>query len=249
MAGFWVDPGDVGEAELVLRQGEAHHLARSRRLGVGDQVEVLDGIGGFYRAQVEQIGKDEVVCQITARLPEWGESRVRLTLASALIKGQRFDFVVEKATEVGIARLQPLFCQRGVVRSGSATKMARWQRLALAAAKQCGRSRLPDLDAPGDLTPILAQLAATNDRILVASTGADQAPLRTCLDGPPVERVALLVGPEGGWSPTEEGQIRAAGGRAFCWGARTLRADTAGVVLAALALHEAERLLEEAHGG
>ena len=248
MAGFWVDPRDVAQAELTLRDAEAHHLARVRRLGPGDKVEALDGVGGFYRARVLSVGRRDVVCQILERRPDWGESRVRLTLAPALIKGQRFDFVVEKATEVGVARLQPLLTQRGIVRVGSATKGARWQRLALAAAKQCGRCRLPELAAPLELEPALVQLAATHDRVLVASTAATGSALGACLEAPAVARVALLVGPEGGWAPAEVACIEAAGGRSFCWGARTLRADTASVVLAALVLHHAEMLLEEANG-
>ena len=109
MPGFWVEPEDVGESRLVLRGDEAHHLTRVRRYGPGDEVEAVDGVGCCYRVRVERVAPGVVEAEILARLPEKGESPVRLVLAPALLKGQRFDFIVEKATEVGVAAIMPLF--------------------------------------------------------------------------------------------------------------------------------------------
>ena len=111
---------------LILRGDEAHHLTRVRRYGPGDEVEAVDGAGFCYRVRIERVAKGQVEAAIIARLPEKGESPVRLHLAPALIKGPRFDFVVEKATEVGVASIRPLLTERGVIRTGSERKLERW---------------------------------------------------------------------------------------------------------------------------
>ena len=139
MPSFFVHPEDIEGDWLTLRGEEAHHLA-VRRYSVGDLVEVVDGEGGFYRARVDEIGRTSVHGLIIGREPERGESPVQLHLAAAVMKGsQRFDHVVEKGTEIGVASIRPMLAERGVATSG---RSRRWQRLAREAAKQCGRSRV-----------------------------------------------------------------------------------------------------------
>jgi 16S rRNA (uracil1498-N3)-methyltransferase len=239
MPAFWARPADVGQEELVLRGEEAHHLARVRRHRPGDLVEVIDGEGMLFRARVQAMEQDRVACRIVERLPEGGESRVRLCLAPALLKGTRFDWVVEKATEVGVDALWPLLSERTVVRPGD--RVERWQRLALEAAKQCGRARWPRIRAPLGLEQALEGMRAVCDLVLMAV--AEEAPaLGKCLEGKRPTRPGLFIGPEGGFSAAEQERARRAGVEFFTWGPRTLRADTAAVVLAALVLHEAENM-------
>lgn len=244
MAGFLVDRADVQADTLVLRGEEAHHLARVRRHRQGEVVEVVDGVGGWYQVRLESLDRDEVRAQILEHQQERGESQVRLTLAAALVKGQRFDFLVEKATELGVAALVPLLTERGVVRPGSEHKPARWQHLARAALKQCGRSRLPLIAAPAALGAVVGAGVEEGQLVLLAApTGGDE--LRDCLVGCSAGRVILAVGPEGGFSPDEVAAARRQGARVFSWGNRVLRSETAGMVLAALVLHEAEHSLEK----
>ena len=244
MAGFLVDPADVLGGILVLRGEEAHHLARVRRHRQGEVVEVVDGAGGWYQVRIESLDRDEVRAQILERQQERGESPVRLTLAAALVKGQRFDFLVEKATELGVAALVPLLTERGVVRPGSEHKPARWEHLARAALKQCGRSRLPRIAAPAAVKEVVRAGVEEGQQVLLAvPTGGEG--LRCCLEGCSAGRVILAVGPEGGFSPGEVAEARHQGARVFSWGNRVLRSETAGMVLAALVLHEAEHLLEK----
>jgi len=243
MPSFLARPEDVGEDTLVLRGEEAHHLVRVRRHGPGDRVEVLDGNGVFFEVCIAAVEEEGVVCRIVARREEHGESPVRLCLAPALVKGQRFDFVVEKATEVGVESIAPLLAARGVARPGATSKVERWRRLARAAAKQCGRSRLPQILWPAPLEEILGRFAEEGRLGLMAIPGEKRPSLRGCLTGRQPRRLGLLVGPEGGFTPEEEAQAQTAGIERFSWGNRILRADTASIVLAALVLHEAEKVV------
>ena len=245
MPGFWVEPEDVGESRLVLRGDEAHHLTRVRRYGPGDEVEAVDGVGCCYRVRVERVALGAVEAEILARLPEKGESPVRLILAPALLKGQRFDLIVEKATEVGVAGIMPLFCERGVVRVGKERKIERWQRLAQAATKQCGRSRVPKIDAPRSLYELLGHLMTVCDTVLLATPGKSEQAFAIGQSKGAGASVGLLVGPEGGFTHDEVERARGAGVVSFAWGERVLRSDTAGIVLAALVLHAAEGFLQK----
>jgi 16S rRNA (uracil1498-N3)-methyltransferase len=244
MPGFVVRPEDVGAETLVLRGGEAHHLIEVRRQRVGDQVEVIDGAGGFFAVAIEALETDRAVCRILQRWRERGESRVRLCLAPALVKGERFDYVVEKATEIGVDGFAPLVAARGVVRHGSEVRMERWRRLVQAAAKQCGRSRLPPVRPPAPLAAVLEWMNQDGRVVLMAAPGDGDGDLGALLRARRPDRLGLLIGPEGGFTSQEEEQTRAAGGALFSWGSRTLRADTAGIVLAALVLHEAEQCIQ-----
>jgi len=244
MPGFWVEPGDVQEDRLILRGEEAHHLVRARRHRVGDCIDVVDGLGNFFETHIAAIDKKEVVCRILSRRDGQGESPVELSLAPALVKGQRFDFVVEKGVEVGVDNIVPLITSRGVVRPGSENKGERWKRLARAAVKQCGRSRLPKVHPPTELGAVIDGWCGEGRLALMAVPGSKGEGLRSLLGEIDTDRIGLLVGPEGGFTEEEEALAREKGIQFFSWGERILRADTASIVLAALVLYEAEQALE-----
>lgn len=239
MPALLVHPDDVSGGELVLRDDEAHHL-QVRRHQIGDEVDVIDGQGQYYRVRLEEIGRREARAMVLAAEIDRGESALRLHLAAALIKGQRLDYAIEKATEVGVATITPMATARAVVRPGSSSRQRRWQRVAQAAAKQSGRSRVPTVRPVGDFESVLGELTATCDGVVMGDLGAGQS-LGKALAAPAVH-LGLLVGPEGGFTADEVDRARAAGVITFAWGASTLRSDTAAVVLSALVLEAADRL-------
>ena len=174
-------------------------------------------------------------------MPERGESAVDLTLVCALIKGDRFDATVEKGTEIGVRTIIPFRCKRSIARDASEAKLKRWRRIAQAAAKQSGRSRVPEVMAPVDFDAELTNQSSPDSLRLMAVARAGMPSLRQAIDGVsgPSEGVTLFIGPEGGFDPEEEAQAKAAGVRAFAWGGdHTLRVDTAAVALCALVLYE-----------
>jgi 16S rRNA (uracil1498-N3)-methyltransferase len=240
MPSFVVEPADISPPVLVLRGPEARHAVKVRRYGVGDVIEASDGDGTYYRARIEALVEDQVRCQILAVERERGESGVRVVLAAALLKGQRFDFLVEKATEVGVDTILPVCTKRCVALSGSGRKVERWRRLAREAAKQCGRTRTPDIEDPLSFTAAIQTLSERTERTFVALPAAPGG-LEKGLSGGAYSQLGLCIGPEGGFAPEEEAEALELGLVAFSWGERILRAETAGAVLAALLIYEAER--------
>ena len=231
MPAFFVDSLAVVDDAVALEAEEAHHL-RVRRHRPGDEVEVIDGEGKGYRIRIETLEAGRVTGRIVGRTEDLGESPVRLHLAAAAVKGGRFDLVVEKATEVGVASITPVTSRRSVARPGD--RGDRWRRLARSAAKQCGRSRVPQVREPEPLLEAAAAMAAEGLPLLVADPAAPGDLRCVCRDRTPA--AALFVGPEGGFEPEELQAMARLGARMFAWGNRKLRSETAAVVLSAMVL-------------
>jgi len=226
-------------AGFALPEAAARH-AQVLRLQPGDAATLFDGRGGEWSARIAAMGRRDVTVDVLAHDPIERELSIAVTLALAMPAGERMDFVVEKATELGAAAIQPLLAERSVLRlSGerAAKRVAHWQAIAFAACEQCGRNRVPVVQPVRTLREWLAGLpaAAAERRWLLG--WADAQPLASMLDTAP-SATLVLSGPEGGFSADEESAARARGFAPVTLGARVLRADTAPLaVLAALALH------------
>lgn len=226
---FAIDrPVTVGQ-DVVLRGEEGRH-ARVRRLAIGEPVVLFDGAGHSWLGAVCGAGRDGVRVRVTAARPDGaGESPLDLTLAVALLKSDKLDWVIEKATELGVSRLRP-FASAHSLAQPSANRLARWQQLARAAAKQCGRSAVPAVAAPCMFAELFARPAAA--RLLLAEHG-ETVPLASLpLDRP--ASVLLAIGPEGGFEPAELADAHAAGFTLVGLGPRILRAETAAITAVAL---------------
>ncbi len=223
--------------ELPAQQGR--HLARVLRLPAGAPVTVFNGEGGEFGAVIEGIRRDTVTVRVGAHLAVERESPLRVTLLQGIARGEKMDFILQKATELGVARIVPVASMRSTVRLTRDTavrKQDHWQSVVASACEQCGRNRVPEVAIPITLTQAM-QAAGTGLKLLLAA--ADQArALPALLAGlAESEPVTLLVGPEGGFDPAE---TRAATGADFApcrLGPRILRTETAGLAaLAALQL-------------
>lgn len=237
MPQFRVQPADVDEREgrAILRGAEAHHLTRVLRLGAGETVLLFDGAGRRWAGVIERTGPEVVVAGLTSRAAN--ESPVRLALVVALPKGERWDRVLEKGTELGVSAFRPVYTERTVVRLSpgqEARRLERWRRIVEAAAKQCERGALPEVFPPVPIADALGGLGPPGPdevRVVWAERSLER------LAPPPggVRRAMLASGPEGGWTEHELGLLRKAGFRPAGLGPRILRAETAAVVGAALA--------------
>lgn len=215
----------------MLEGDEARHLARVRRLGVDCVVEVFDGRGNATAAEVTAVGRDRVeLRRIGEPLPD-PSPLCRLTLATAVPKGERFDWLVEKATELGVARLVPLITERSVVDPRGA-KLDRLRRLSVEASKQCGRNRVLELEAP---TPFARLLAESTDNVRIL---ADPKGLSAELwpRAPQGASAVLAIGPEGGFTEAEVAQARESGWTLGRLAPTILRIETAGLAGAAILL-------------
>jgi 16S rRNA (uracil1498-N3)-methyltransferase len=221
----------VGD-RIALPHDEAKH-ARVRRLRPGEEVALFDGAGGSYLARIAAVARGTVTVEVTAvRPPREHESPLDVTLAIALLKSDRIEWLIEKASELGVTRLQP-FASTHALGRPSPARQARWQQIAAAAAKQCGRSVVPQIAATVDFAALLRQPCSA--RLLLAERGGTDDLQR--LELAAVTSMQLIIGPEGGFTDTELDTARAAGCRLVDLGARILRAETA--ALAALAVVQA----------
>ncbi len=234
-------------ASLRLAPEETRHLRAALRLRPGDEVYVFDGEGREYLCAVADLaGKREAEALLEVRervAPARAESPLRLTLAVALLKGEKFDLVIQKATELGVARITPVTTARADVRlrdeQDAAQRASRWQRLALEAAKQSGRARLPAIERPVGFDSLLASAPEELGWRLLFAERAGRGLRETLRESSAgqISEACALVGPEGGWEDEEIERARAARWSIVTLGGRTLRAETAAIVVAALLQH------------
>ncbi len=228
------------EQTVSLGADEARHAREVLRLNRGDEVYVFDGTGKEFRCSVREFAGDGAALDVLAEIePARPESLLDLTLAIALLKGEKFDLVVQKATELGASRIVPIATTRADVRIRDdrdvKRKVARWQRIALEAAKQCGRARLMEIEEPLPFKALIDRAAHDGElRLMFAErNGTSLAEVAPTPQSGSVE-VLALIGPEGGWTDEEIELARAGGWRIVTLGGRTLRAETAAIAIVAL---------------
>lgn len=222
-------------AELGLPDDAARHVAQVLRMRVGEALTLFDGHGGEYAAVIVEAGRREVRVRIGDHHPVDRESRLDITLVQCVSKGDRMDYTIQKAVELGVTRIVPVLSERGVVKLDAERwdkKLEHWRGVAISACEQSGRTRLPPVAAVQKLDTWLATPAAGALRLVLSPTGS--ASLRRLELS---TEIALLVGPEGGLSDNEIAAARRAGCIGIGLGPRVLRTETAGVAtLAALQL-------------
>jgi 16S rRNA (uracil1498-N3)-methyltransferase len=227
-------PGERLAGTRLTITGPAHrHLGRVLRARPGDPVTLFDGSGGEVEARVARVGRVETELELGARHSAPAPA-APITLLTAVPRGARMDFLVQKTCELGLARLMPIVTARSVARpDAEAGRRTRWETIAREAARQCGRADVPIVDAPVALAVAL-EVPDLPARRLVLFEGEHGRSLRSVLSGTPPGATALLVGPEGGFAPTE---IAAAGQAGFVpvgLGHLILRVETAAIVAVAL---------------
>jgi 16S rRNA (uracil1498-N3)-methyltransferase len=224
--------------ECALREGEtvrldeeaAHYLRDVLRLKRGHELTVFNGGGGEYAGRVAEAGRNGVWIELGEHRARDAESPLVTHLGLGISRGERMDLIVQKAVELGVTRITPLFTEHCVVRLDESrvyTRLQHWRKVARGACEQCGRNVVPKIDEPVELDRWMVEREGL--RLFFDPRGG------TSLKGlpPPTGTVSLLSGPEGGFSDAERGRVRDAGFTPVCLGPRILRTETA--VLAALA--------------
>lgn len=236
---FFAPDLDSGTGTATLPADEARHLTRVMRLAAGDIVAVFDGRGREFRARVAEAARDRVRLDLLEAIVPAAEPRIAVTLVQAVLKGDRMDAVIRDATMVGVAAIEPIVTtriagHRAALESGRAVD--RWHRVAVSSAKQCRRATLPSIGPGRTLAGWLADDRSEMRLILVEPAAADggERSFHALENQPSPASVALLVGPEGGWTEEERQQARSAGCQAVTLGGLTLRADAIGIVAIAV---------------
>ena len=240
MTRLYLPPEQLAEASagavLLLDADRSHRLSRVLRLAAGDALAVFDGAGVEWAAEVQHAAVDAVTITLRAPVTPPPEPAIPVTLVCAFPKARRGDWLVEKATELGVARLTPLGAARSVLDPGDG-RLDRWRRIAIGAAEQSGRATLPEVggDVPDGALRLLADTreGPSVRSVLASVLGGDARP----------PAVALYVGPEGGWSDDERAEHASAGAHAVSLGPRTLRVETAAITGLAAIIAAIEELL------
>lgn len=234
---------------VTLASDEARHLRDVLRLKTGDDVYVFDGEGKEFHCRIEESRRDTAQLKVISEVvPARSESPLELILAVALLKGEKFDLVVQKATELGVARVVPVITKLADIRlrddSDAAKRVARWQRIALEAAKQSGRAVVPEIAGPVSFAALLQNArgnlqdagAELNCLMFSEREGQSIMEAKAALPANP-SLLTALVGSEGGWTDEELAAARQAGWTIVTLGGRTLRAETAAIAVATLLQH------------
>lgn len=228
---FYLDQTLAPGARFSLPPGPARHAAKALRLTPGDTVTLFNGRGGEYAARIERIHKDEVAVAIAGFTDVERESRLQVMLAQGISSGERMDYTLQKAVELGVAAIQPIAARRSVVKLAGERadkRVAHWQGVVASACEQCGRNRVPEVTTPLPLADWLGRRSPGRLLFLSPLAEARLADLPV-----PGGTDWLVAGPEGGFEADEIAALNAAGAVPVRLGPRVLRTETA--ALAALA--------------
>ena len=241
---FYAPPGNIAASTVSLSADETHHLIHVLRMTPGDEAFVFDGCGREYRCNFRSIKDNRAQLEIADALSDPVESPLHLTLGQALARGEKFDFIVQKATELGVSGIAPLVTRYADVRlddQQTTKRVERWRRISLEAMKQCGRRKLVEITAPRTIREFIVANEPSPDaashiqRALLLFSEKGGMPVAAALAD--VSRpcpIVALIGPEGGWSDDEMETLNDCGSTAVTLGPRVLRTETAAIVAIAL---------------
>jgi len=224
--------GTIQPAKIVHITGEkAHYISTVLRCNIHDTVIVTDSAGFTYSARISAITKKQTTLEITGAFHQDNESPIEIILLQGLLKGEKMDLIIQKATELGVTEIMPVITERSQIRE--TRKIPRWQKIAGEASRQCGRNRIPLIHEPEAFETVIAFQGFSKGIICWEKEGS---PFSTALDElKDRKKIVLCIGPEGGFS---EKEVRAAEDRGFTvtsLGKRILRAETAALTAIALA--------------
>ena len=227
---FFAPPDQINDSLITLDADESHHLSRVLRLSAGATVFAFDGLGNEYQCEVAEVSKKSVSLSIIAPVTDPVESPLDLTLGQAILQNDKFDLIVQKATELGVTRIVPLiteFCEFRKV-TGNEQRLLRWRKIALEATKQCGRRILPEIADPQTFTDF-CEHPQSSLRLIFSEQGGGK--LNSL---PEAKAVSVVIGPKGGWSQSELSIANQNGFTAIYLGNRILKAETAAITATAL---------------
>jgi len=249
MSRFFVktDPVDLQNGKIIITGEDVKHIANVLRASAGDEIILCDGLGTDYYAVIEHISKQSIETSIKASKPNTTEPPLNITVFQGIPKGDKMDFIIQKCVELGVKRIVPVMTARSVVRFGNsrdaASKAARWNRIALEAAKQCDRGVVPVVDEPVGFDAALKLAEGFGLRLFPYEEERNSS-LRDVLKkysdtaaGTP-ESAAIMIGPEGGFERSEADKAIGAGFISVTLGPRILRTETAGLATSAIVMYE-----------
>lgn len=246
MSRFFVDPAAVqGRYIIIDDRNELHHMRRVLRLAPGDELDISDKTSFEYRTRIESLGEDEARLLILDKQKFAREPRLKITLYQGIPKGSKMDEIIQRSVELGVLTIAPVFMERTVVvdRGNFGKKLARWQKISAEAVKQCRRGLVPQVSEPQDFAALLDELS-NYDLVVFPYENEENYTLKDLLRqeaaGRAIKTVAVLIGPEGGFSEKEAQMLADRGVAGVSLGRTILRTETAGPAAIAMIMYELE---------
>lgn len=233
---FFVSPDSIQKDVVHFTAAQAHQLRDVLRMRGGDEIVVLDNAGNEYRVVLSQVTREAAEGVIREKRAAVGEPKTQIILYQALLKADKFEWVLQKGTEIGIAAFVPIVTERSVQDAGK-NKLARWAQIVTEAAEQAGRGKIPPLYPHQPLVQALAAAIASGGFLLLAWEQETSLDIKAALDSSDAKVIHLFVGPEGGWAENEVVSARERGAHSITLGSRILRAETAGLVAVSAILY------------
>jgi 16S rRNA (uracil1498-N3)-methyltransferase len=237
---FFIPPESIQGERVAFPRTAAEQLRNVLRVAPGDRVIALVDDGWEYEVEVTHIGRGDAAGKVLGRTPNQREPGIELTLYQCLLKKDHFEWVLQKCTEVGVSRFVPVVSERTILRGAEGmghVKQERWLRIITEAAEQSGRGRIPALDPVMTFSKALEGCAMQEFKAIAWEEEHTLTTAALQINEKP-SKIGLIVGPEGGFSPSEVDQAREHGIHVVTLGARILRAETAAVVFSTLTLHQ-----------
>lgn len=235
--------GDVLDDTAMITGEDARHIALALRMRVGEMVTVCDSNGNDFQCRIKEIHPEQVRLHVEAVEPSKGEPKVEVTLYQAMPKADKLETIIQKAVELGVHRIVPVLSSRCISRPNKKAmqkKLARYQKIALGAAKQCGRGRVPEVAPMIDFKSAVQQMK--EDELAILFYENAQAPLKETLSAKFNQKVSILVGSEGGFDPSEADYALEQGLLSLSLGSRILRCETAPLAAITAIMYEAGEL-------
>jgi 16S rRNA (uracil1498-N3)-methyltransferase len=240
MSRFYVSKESVKGNQILISGKEAHHILDVMRLKVSDQIVVFDGTGKEYIGKVKEASRKSLSLEIIKERDAVNQERYGVTLIQAIPKKDKMDYIVEKATELGVGRVIPITTARTIPdwnESKKAGIVERWQKIAQEAAKQCGRAILPEIGQISTLEEAVRNIDGYNPK-LIAALSDKAVKLKDALKNCPPGNIIAAIGPEGDFTPEEIDFANGAGFKTISLGPRVLKSDTAALALLAMINYE-----------
>lgn len=243
MPKFFVEESAVSESTVTLKDENMHHLINVLRKGKGDALTVCDSSGFDYECVIKEIGKDSVILEITDKFGSVSEPSVKITLYQGLPKGDKLSLIVEKSVEAGIFEIVPVSMARSVVKLSKKDFLKKKDRLikvSISASKQSGRGIVPGVRDLLEFSEMIKELSDF-DLVVFPYEEETETTLKSVIKGFEGEKIAVIIGPEGGFAPKEAEEIKSLGVSPVTLGKRILRTETAGIATVFNILYELEQ--------
>ncbi|MCX5679100.1 MAG: 16S rRNA (uracil(1498)-N(3))-methyltransferase [Candidatus Omnitrophica bacterium] len=231
MSRFFVSRDSVKGNVISVTGEEAHHIADVMRLKVKDEVITFDGTGKEYIGVIKEVGKKSIVIEVTGTREAAKTRAPRITLIQAIPKREKIEYLIEKATELGVSAIVPIFTERTIPDwdlDKRASHVARWRKIAREASKQCGRLDIPNIPEIAQFSDVINDEKLSGLK-LIAALQDDAEPIRRALKDFKGDHIYIAIGPEGDFTPDEVKDTIECGFKSVSLGLRVLKSDTAGL--------------------